>query len=531
MINDYFETGDPSRWVVLALFCLFSASNAIQWITYAPIAITVKEFFRLSTNEVNLLSTVYMIIFVVGVYFSTTTFEKWGVRQGLIVGSFLNALGSILKVVYGMQYPGFAPLIISQTINSIAQLFVLSTPPVIAAQYFPPPKRAFATNLATTANNLGNAVALFIPPFIVRKGTAAEFYLLFGLEMVVCVLILGLIFFFVQPPRFQGLNKTLLNTKTPAAVADSALSGEVGNRLSDQPRELAEMPVGAQEPLHMSSPDNFVNPHLRDDPFGCKKAPQQGAGSWFAVLGEDFVQEVINVGRTIGKLCRTSDFLFLFGAFSISMGSVWTYASVLSQVLYPFGVSAQLAGIASAMNVVAGTISSFFVCAWVDRKRRYKYPIIICLTGALLSCLGLLILMIRAPSPSSIMNVLSTTFVIVAGVFQITTIPICFEFAMEISFPLQESVPGSMLMAGANLSSLILVTASSYILGDDDPTKRTAVNVIIMIVSISVVGALLVLPPREKLNRRDAELLVKEQLNMVEPKDLSAGAAPNRKLA
>ncbi|CCW59809.1 unnamed protein product [Phytomonas sp. EM1] len=544
MVSDLFEKGDPSRWVVLTLFCLFSASNAIQWITYAPIAIAAKEFFGLTTSELNMLSTVYMIVFVVGAYFSSTTFEKWGVRQGLILGCFLNALGSILKVVYGMQRPGFTPLIISQTFNSVAQLFVLSTPPLIASQYFPPPKRALATTIACTANNLGNAVALFFPPFVVQTGTSKEFYVLFGLEMGVCIFILVLVFFFLKPPRYGGLRKAMMNADTLPAAPELVAADAAGDRSGSQLGWFNEEPHGMREgegevgEVRLSeriSMDAFDLPEAsgpsdRDAPLARGQLPQRGQkGGWsFAVWRGDFARELVKVSRTVGKLCRKSDFLFLFGAFSISMGSVWTYASVLSQVLYPFGVSAELAGIAAGMNVVAGTIVSYIVCIWVDRKRRYKFPIIICLTGSLFSCLGLLILLIKAPSPSTLIDVLSTTFVIISGIFQNTTIPVCFEFAMEIAFPLQESVPGSLLMAGANLASFILVSVSSFMLEDDNPTKRAAVNVVILIISVCAVGTLLVLPPRERLNRRDAELLAKKQMILLDHKGRPASAEPDR---
>lgn len=77
-----------------------------------------------------------MIIFAAGAYFTCTTFENWGVRKGLLIGTLLNALGSILKVVPGLQYPSYASMMGPQVLNALAQLFVLSTPPLIAAQYF-----------------------------------------------------------------------------------------------------------------------------------------------------------------------------------------------------------------------------------------------------------------------------------------------------------------------------------------------------------------------------------------------------------
>lgn len=87
---------------------------------------------------------IFMIVFIVDVLLTCTTFEKWGVRTGLLAGSALNALGSVLKVAPGLQFPCFAWMMVAQSINAVAQLFVLSTPPLLAAQYFIPDKRVFA---------------------------------------------------------------------------------------------------------------------------------------------------------------------------------------------------------------------------------------------------------------------------------------------------------------------------------------------------------------------------------------------------
>lgn len=211
------ETPDPNRWIVLVLFSVFSCSNAIQWVTFASVASSVKDFFKLTTYELNMLSMVYMIVFVVGAFFTCTTFERWGVRKGVLIGSGLNALGAVLKFAPGLQYPCYASMIVPQTLNSFAQLFVLSTPPLIAAQYFPANRRAFATAVAATANSLGNAIALLVPPLIVKDPDVKQFQVLFGAELGLCVGIFILVVAFLKPPQFVAPSSALLSQSTDNA--------------------------------------------------------------------------------------------------------------------------------------------------------------------------------------------------------------------------------------------------------------------------------------------------------------------------
>jgi len=52
------------RWVVLLCFCLCNAANALVWITFSPISDQVEAKFNISSTWVNMLSLVFMIVFV-----------------------------------------------------------------------------------------------------------------------------------------------------------------------------------------------------------------------------------------------------------------------------------------------------------------------------------------------------------------------------------------------------------------------------------------------------------------------------------
>ena len=55
----------PSRWFQLALFSFVSFSNALCWITFAPISILVENYYGVTSFEVIFQSLVYMGVYIV----------------------------------------------------------------------------------------------------------------------------------------------------------------------------------------------------------------------------------------------------------------------------------------------------------------------------------------------------------------------------------------------------------------------------------------------------------------------------------
>ncbi|RWS18403.1 putative MFS-type transporter C09D4.1-like isoform X2, partial [Leptotrombidium deliense] len=49
------------RFLILLLFCLYSMSNALQWIEYSVINNIVSYYYGVSESTVNLTSVIYMI--------------------------------------------------------------------------------------------------------------------------------------------------------------------------------------------------------------------------------------------------------------------------------------------------------------------------------------------------------------------------------------------------------------------------------------------------------------------------------------
>jgi FLVCR family feline leukemia virus subgroup C receptor-related protein len=52
------------RWLMLGLFSALSFTNALQWITFAPISDVIIKYYGVSSFAVNAMSLVFMIVYI-----------------------------------------------------------------------------------------------------------------------------------------------------------------------------------------------------------------------------------------------------------------------------------------------------------------------------------------------------------------------------------------------------------------------------------------------------------------------------------
>ncbi|CUG93011.1 membrane-associated protein, putative [Bodo saltans] len=248
--------------------------------------------------------------------------------------------------------------------------------------------------------------------------------------------------------------------------------------------------------------------------FGMPSAPPPllGVGEVTRPAAPDAMRRV---ATTLLALLRHSDYRLLLVSFSISIGSIWAMSSLLAQVLQPFGVSNTTAGFMGAGNLAAGAVVAVTVGRWIDKHRSYKAPLLaanfVNTLALSIMCLGMTLWFPDSSSSTATTSSSTSTtgakaaifaLYVIAGTAQNTVIPVCFEYAMEETFPLPNSVPGGLLMAGGNLVALLMVLVGSDMLGSAAvATQEEAVNAFAMVLGIAAVGGIVVLGAGETLAR------------------------------
>ncbi|XP_062331812.1 solute carrier family 49 member A3 isoform X1 [Osmerus eperlanus] len=163
------------RWFILLVLCLLNCSNSMLWLTFAPVADQAAKFMDVSLDQINWLSLVYMVVAIPLSFGATWMLDTLGLRATLVLGSWLNMLGAVLRYIAVLKLFGtderflFPLVMLGQTLCSLAQPLVIFTPTKLTAVWFPDHQRATANMVASMSNPLGLLFANIFSPMIVAS--------------------------------------------------------------------------------------------------------------------------------------------------------------------------------------------------------------------------------------------------------------------------------------------------------------------------------------------------------------------------
>lgn len=206
------------RWFILSVLCLLNCSNAMAWLTFAPVAGQSAQLLCVSLPLVNWLSLVFVLAAVVCSFSSMWVLDTLGLRCSLIGSSWLNACGCVLRVCGVLsvtpQWAVFAVVMCGQTLCALAQPLVIFAPTKLAALWFPDHQRATANMLASMANTVGLLLANLLSPLIVSySGDLFLLLLIYSIPAAVACLLATLGIHQAVPP-------------TPASASSSSSASE-----------------------------------------------------------------------------------------------------------------------------------------------------------------------------------------------------------------------------------------------------------------------------------------------------------------
>ncbi|XP_063311412.1 solute carrier family 49 member A3 [Pelobates fuscus] len=179
------------RWFFLGVVCLLNCSNAMLWISFAPVANFTASFFKTTLDTINWLAIVYVIIAIPFGFGASWLLDTLGLKSAVILSSWLNMVGSLIRsasVIYFLntRSSNLIYLFIGQCLCAVAQPLVICVPAKLAAVWFPEHQRATANMLAAMSNPIGILLANLISPAIVTEETYIP--VLFGIYGIPAVL-------------------------------------------------------------------------------------------------------------------------------------------------------------------------------------------------------------------------------------------------------------------------------------------------------------------------------------------------------
>ncbi|XP_077201707.1 LOW QUALITY PROTEIN: solute carrier family 49 member A3 [Paroedura picta] len=163
------------RWLVLAAVCLLNCSNAMLWLSFAPVADKTSEYFDITLDMVNWLALVYLVISIPFGLVAIWMLDTFGLKCVVILCAWLNMAGSIVRVlsvinVLSLGSLNVVYLLVGQCLCAMAQPLIVFAPTKLAALWFPDHQRATANMIASMSNPLGILTTNILSPALVHEG-------------------------------------------------------------------------------------------------------------------------------------------------------------------------------------------------------------------------------------------------------------------------------------------------------------------------------------------------------------------------
>jgi MFS family permease len=159
------------RWLLLLSFCVLSAAVQVQWLTFAPIAREARAYYAVSALQVDLLSLVFMGVYLIASIPASYAIDTYGLVAGVRAGAALTFGFALARAAFPSSY---GLVLLAQVGLAIGQPFVLNAATKLAGQWFPIRERGLAVGLATLSQFIGIiAVMVAMPELIAGEPVAS----------------------------------------------------------------------------------------------------------------------------------------------------------------------------------------------------------------------------------------------------------------------------------------------------------------------------------------------------------------------
>ncbi len=148
------------------------------------------------------------------------------------------------------------------------------------------------------------------------------------------------------------------------------------------------------------------------------------------------------------ELFRRRDFLLLLFLFFIGLGVFNAVTTWIEDIVRPRGFSIEQAGAAGGLLVFGGVIGAIVIPPLSDRARRRIPFIILSLAGAIPGLIGITF-------AASYWLLLASAFVL--GMFLLSSGPLGFQYAAELTHPVPEGTSNGLLLLAGQVSGIIFI--------------------------------------------------------------------------
>jgi Na+/melibiose symporter-like transporter len=168
-----------------------------------------------------------------------------------------------------------------------------------------------------------------------------------------------------------------------------------------------------------------------------------------------------HVFESLKSLVDNRSFWIIFLTFSVYVGFFNAISSLLNQILGPYGLSEDEAGIAGAILIVVGLVTAAITSPIIDRTKKYLLMIKVCVP-----LIGICYLVFIWAPPT---GALPAPYVILAilGASSFSLMPVALEYLVEVTWPASPEVTSVVSWTGGQLLGGIFIVIMDALKDED----------------------------------------------------------------
>ena len=158
------------------------------------------------------------------------------------------------------------------------------------------------------------------------------------------------------------------------------------------------------------------------------------------------------------RLFHQREFLMLLALFFIGLGAFNAVTTWIEEIVRPRGFSIDQAGLVGGLMVIGGIVGAIVIPPLSDRTRRRIPFIILALAGTIPGLLGVTF-------ATSYWLLLTSAFVL--GAFLLSSGPLGFQYAAEITYPVPEGTSNGLLLLAGQVSGIAFIIGMDALKSQD----------------------------------------------------------------
>ena len=179
-------------------------------------------------------------------------------------------------------------------------------------------------------------------------------------------------------------------------------------------------------------------------------------------------QQSIHIKEDLLRLLRNRHYMLLLAGFSLGLALINAITALLFQIIEPFGYTSDNAGIFGALIILSGIFNAFIAGLFMDRTHAYRLILKVLLVGASISVL-FFVLILR---PNQLYPL--ATSIGLMGFFLLPLLPVCFECAVECTYPIRPEWSTGLFMCVGNTLGGLFIFLLGYLV-KLDPILRSPI--------------------------------------------------------